>query len=73
VEFFEEFEEHAAAELSNSDKAMWVVKYMKSKEVASFWKSLHDYMSSPRDYAKLKAAILAQYPAEMGERYTRKG
>ena len=39
VEFFEEFEEHAAAvELSNGEKATWVVKYVKSKEVASFWK-----------------------------------
>jgi hypothetical protein len=75
VEFFEEFEEHAAAaELSNGEKATWVVKYVKSKEVANFWKSLTDYTSNPRDYTKLKAAILAQYPgAETGECYTRKG
>jgi hypothetical protein len=75
VEFFEEFEEHAAAaELTNSDKATWVVKYVKLKEVASFWKSLPSYTSNPRDYAKLKVEILAQYPgAEMGERYMRKG
>ena len=73
VEFFEEFEEHTAAELSNSEKATWVVKYMKLKEVASFWKSLANYTSNPRDYTKLKATILAQYlGAETGEHYTRK-
>jgi len=72
VEFFEEFEEHAAAaELSDSEKVTWVVKYVKSKEVASFWKSLADYTSNPRDDTKLKGAILVQYPgAETGERYT---
>ena len=73
VEFFEEFEEHTAAELSNSEKATWVVKYMKLKEVASFWKSLANYTSNPRDYMKLKVAIFAQYPrVETGECYTRK-
>jgi hypothetical protein len=69
----EEFEEHAAvAELMNSDKVMWVVKYVKSKEVASFWKSLPSFTFNLRDYAKLKVEILAQYPGvETGQHYIR--
>lgn len=72
--FLEEFERHAAAaELTNGEKAEWVVRYVKPKEVASFWQSLPEYKSNPKDYAKLKVAILEQYAeAKTGERYTRK-
>ncbi|KAF8957942.1 hypothetical protein BDZ97DRAFT_1636848, partial [Flammula alnicola] len=73
-DFFEEFEEHAdAAGLTNEEKATWVVRYVKSKEVALFWKSMTAYTTSPKSYSALKQAILDQYPgAKKGENYTNK-
>lgn len=67
IAIFEDFEEDADDELTDSEKVKEVLKDVDDKQVWSFWKTLDGYKE--RDYMMFKGSVLERY---LGTRKTTK-
>jgi len=67
IAIFEDFEEDADDELTDSEKVKEVLKDVDDKQVRSFWKTLDGY--EERDYMMFKGSVLEHY---LGTRKTTK-
>ena len=67
IAIFEDFEEDADDELTDSEKVKEVLKDVDDKQVRSFWKTLEG--NKERDYMMFKGSVLERY---LGTRKTTK-